>query len=173
MIETFAKNPIIEGSESLKFKVKSGVVAYINQYGVVGSVCNADLAEAFEYEPNIVKELPEEGTVMVLNKNGKVVPSFNIDGRGEDYIGIIKYSPGIFLGGTGDWEGQFKEAKTVPIALIGQVKVLVDSKFTYKPNTKLVPYINGTARPLIYKDDEYFGKVLKVISDNEVLAIIR
>ncbi len=174
-VENLLKNPIIEGYERISFKTHGSIVAFTNQYGLVGSVYSVDLAEAFKYDKSIVKELPKAGTVMVFNKdNGLVIPAHDELEYGQYYAGVIRYNPGIFLGAKfNDWEELFKQGY-LPLAIIGQVDVLVNNNYEYKIGTKLVSDISGKARPLLYRDkDEWFGKVIEIIDNNKVKALIK
>ena len=174
MMKNFSKNPTIEGYESIRFKTNGSIVAYTNQYGLVGSVYNSDVAEAFRYDPEFVKEMPEEGTVMVLNRdNGLVIPAHDQIDFGRFYIGVVRFEPGLFLGADfKNWNDLFSQG-FVPLAIIGQVRVKLHPSFEYHIGDKLVSYIDGTARPLMHSDDEWFGKVIKLYKNDYCLTLIK
>ncbi|MCS7243014.1 hypothetical protein [Candidatus Caldatribacterium sp.] len=123
--------------QTINFQVGGTTRAYINEYGLVGAVYNADLAEGFTYG---LPTPPEEGVAVGVGNDGKVYPCR----PRQRCIGIISYSPGILLGMTHNFREEFTRSRRVPVALRGQVKALVYSgKSGIRPGDQLTTGRNG------------------------------
>jgi hypothetical protein len=85
---------------------------------------NADCAEEFDILP---QQLVEPGTVMVLNENGNLEPSFQAyDKRVAGVIsGAGDYKPGLVL--DKKQQQSQEDKKRIPIALMGKVYCKVDA----------------------------------------------
>lgn len=106
-----------------EFKINGELISEINSYGVTGAVNNADIAEYFKFNPETIKEMPKHGTcVRVRNGILEICDSE----RDPSAIGFISYTPAYVLGGTTDFEEEFKSNK-LPVAIMGQLRVPIYS----------------------------------------------
>lgn len=128
---------------TLDFKVGTAITSYVNSYGLVGSVYNSDLAEGFITNE---KELPLEGTVMVLIHDNSVRKS---ESFGSDcFAGIVSYHPGMLLGMSSDWQWEFEVNRKIPLAIVGQVHAKVCAyDFNVYPGCGLIVDRDGCLAP--------------------------
>ena len=105
-------------SKSYNSEAQSGTKVEINSRGITGALWCADVAEYFTADSSI-EEMPEEGTCICIH-NGKAV--FSSDEGDPSVIGCVSYHPAHILGGSTDFEKEFKEKHKIPVAVIGQIK---------------------------------------------------
>ena len=101
----------------------SNVISEINSNGVTGAIWS-DIAEYFDTD---MTEMPEQGSCICI-RNGKAVLS--VSEADTSVIGCVSYKPAYILGGSTNFEKEFKENHKIPVAIIGQirdVKVYSDS----------------------------------------------
>ncbi len=130
--ETYINVPT---GKTISFKVNNTITAYVNNYGLVGSVYNSDFAEGFVTdEPS----MPFSGDVMSLNPySGRV--SICRKRNDKRFVGVVSYEPGHLLGMTDQYREEFEKNHKVPLALVGQVYVLVTAGyFGIKPGDGLM-----------------------------------
>lgn len=101
-----------------KFKVGDNIVSEIDSSGITGAVWNADMAEYFLADDSITT-LPEEGTCICIHHGKAVISS---DEGDPSVIGCVSYHPAYILGGSTDFNKEFKENQKIPVAVIGQIK---------------------------------------------------
>ncbi len=129
----------------ISFYFNTSEVAYVNRYGLVGAVYNADIIEFFEHD---LEFMPRQGQCIVLNEEGKAVVSYKE--ADPNVIGFVSYSPGLTLGGTTEFEEEFEKGR-LPVALLGQIQdVLIESDKNRPAGSLLVSGMEGRLRP--YKD---------------------
>jgi hypothetical protein len=116
---TSSVNINVPSGQTINFQTGGTTRAYVNDYGLVGAVYNADIAEGFYTDE---EQLPAEGTVMTINKHGRAV----VAKKGSRFLGIVSYHPGLLLGMSHNWEVEFERNRKIPIALVGQVRVVVN-----------------------------------------------
>lgn len=111
-------NVDVNNKDTLKFKINGTTVSEVNSRGITGAIWNADMAEYFLAD-DAITELPEEGTCICIH-HGKAVIS---DEEGDpSVIGCVSYHPAYILGGSTDFDKEFKENHKLPVAVIGQIK---------------------------------------------------
>lgn len=126
----------------ISFVFDANEIAYINQYGLVGSVYSADIVEFFEHE---LKVQPKQGQCVVLNEEGKAIISNKL--ADTSVIGLVSYSPGLTLGGTTEFKEEFNKGR-IPVALMGQIHdVCILAAQDYSAGTLLVSFENGFLTP--------------------------
>ena len=91
------------------------IISDISADGVTGAIWS-DLAEYFDTD---MTEMPEQGACICV-KNGKAVLS--TAEADTSVVGCVSYKPAYILGGTTDFEKEFKENHKIPVAIIGQIK---------------------------------------------------
>lgn len=128
--------PIGAPKNYLSFQINQIERAQLTEYGLVGSVFNADMVELFNHN---MTQMPKSGACVGIDENGKVVLCDDVN----TVLGFISYTPGLILGGTTDWVAEFKNGR-VPVALVGQIKnVEVLSNYDYNAGVMLVPIPNS------------------------------
>jgi hypothetical protein len=127
--------------KTVSFKVNNTITAYVNNYGLVGSVYNSDFAEGF-ITSEIVK--PDNGTVMIFDPQSGKVKVCN-KRNSQRFAGVVSYTPGHLLGMTDDYEEEFYKNHKIPLALVGQVYVRVknNSFSAIKPGDALMTSHDG------------------------------
>lgn len=142
--------PILNHPTRISFYINNIERAYVDQYGLIGALYNSDFVEFFNHN---MKQMPDEGLCVCLDSSGKVVLSSKE--ADTSVIGLVSYHPGLVLGGTTEWEVEFKNGR-LPVALVGQINdVIVESKSKLPPGTLLVSGLNGTLIPLNDVEDKY------------------
>ena len=142
------------GACKINFYNGSGTtpVAFVNEFGIAGSLFNADMVEYFEHN---LPTKPEHGTVLEFSDNGKLILASPNSTR---VCGMVSYHPGFILGGDFDFDKNFEEGR-IPVALVGQLKdVEVYSSKDMPPGTLLVVGdTNLTPVPDTVKLSDYVG----------------
>jgi hypothetical protein len=137
---TSSVNINVPSGQTINFQTGGTTRAYVNDYGLVGAVYNADIAEGFYTDE---EQLPAEGTVMTINKHGRAV----VAKKGSRFLGIVSYHPGLLLGMSHNWEVEFERNRKIPIALVGQVRVVVNGgRSGVSPGDWLSTDDNGSLR---------------------------
>ena len=137
---TSSVNINVPSGQTINFQTGGTTRAYVNDYGIVGAVYNADIAEGFYTDE---EQLPAEGTVMTINKHGRAV----VAKKGSRFLGIVSYHPGLLLGMSHNWEVEFEHNRKIPIALVGQVRVVVNGgRAGVSPGDWLSTDSNGSLR---------------------------
>lgn len=130
----------VPSGQTISFKVNNTTSAYINNYGIVGSVYNADLAEGFKTNEDT---MPANGTVMSFNPLSGLIEVCK-KRNDKRFAGIISYTPGHLLGMTDNYKQEFKDNKKLPIALVGQVYARVKAGWLgIKAGDRLMTARNG------------------------------
>lgn len=150
--------PIGAPTSYLSFQINSIETAQLTEYGIVGSVFNADFAESLITSES---KIPEHSTCMVIDNDGKISISNEIGST--KIVGLISLKPGMVLGSHTDWNRLFDEEHRVPICIDGTLSnVKIISKHDYDAGEFLISGYDGSLVP--YKDYEsYFpmtGRVL-------------
>ena len=96
----------------------TGTRVEINSRGITGALWCADVAEYFTADDSI-ESMPEEGTCICIHNGKAVISSEEGD---PSVIGCISYHPAHILGGSTDFEKEFKEKHKIPVAILGQIK---------------------------------------------------
>lgn len=131
----------------ISFYLNGSEIAYVGRYGLVGAKYSADIVEFF---PHDLDEMPEAGACVVINADGKVVLCNDV--CVDNVLGLVSYAPGLIVGGSDDFETEFKNGR-LPVALLGQIdNVCVVSEHAYPAGTVLVSGYNGALVP--FKEDE-------------------
>lgn len=135
----------------------SNAISTITSEGVTGAIWS-DIAEYFETD---LTEMPEQGSCICI-RNGKAVLSDRI--ADPMVIGCVSYKPSYILGGTPDFEKEFKENHKIPVAILGQIKdVKVYAPDAIYGGAILVSGNDGyfqAVRPGMRNGDCAIGKVL-------------
>lgn len=132
--------------QTISFRNNDTEVAYVNNLGVVGSLYNADFVEFFNHGFDLNETPPKQGTCMVFNKDGNAVKSSG--NPNESVIGLVSYNPGLILGGSYEFDMEYKDGR-IPIALVGQIdNVEVFSYRDFPAGTKLTASENGILKAM-------------------------
>ena len=105
-------------SKSYNSEAQTGTKVEINSRGITGALWCADIAEYFTADDTIEK-MPEEGTCICIHNGKAVISSEEGD---PSVIGCVSYHPAHILGGSTDFEKEFKNNHKIPVAILGQIK---------------------------------------------------